>query len=97
MTEDTGKNVVDRTADLTEGVFKAVEAGQRAAIDAVRKFVETIDNAIPPEGEGPSQRQTVIDAAFDMADKLVTTQYNFLSNIVRNVEHSVAKTESEEK
>ena len=96
MTEDTGKNVIDRTADLTEAVFKAVEAGQKAAIDAVRKFVETIDKAIPEVGASPAQRQTVIDAALDMADNLVTAQYNFLSSIVRNVDRSVAKTESKE-
>ena len=41
MTQDAGKNVVKTTAHLTEGAVKAVEAGQRAAIDAVRKFVET--------------------------------------------------------
>lgn len=96
MAEDPGKNVVDRTADLTEGVFKAVEAGQRAAIDAVRKFVETIDKTIPEVVASPSQRQTVIDAALDMADKLVTTQYNFLSSIVRNVDRSVSKTEDKQ-
>ncbi len=93
MAEDMGKNVVDRTADLTEGVIKAVEAGQRAAIDAVRNFVETVDKALPEAGESPSRRQTVIDAALDMADKLVTTQYNFLSSIVRNVDRSVTNTE----
>lgn len=93
MTDDTGKSVVDRTADLTDGVLKAVESGQRAAIDAVRKFVETMDKTIPEVLASPEQRQTVIDAALDMADKLVTTQYNFLSSIVRNVEGSVARTE----
>lgn len=93
MAEDTGKNVVDRTADLTDGVLKAVESGQRAAIEAVRKFVETMDKTIPEVVASPEQRQTVIDAALDMADKLVTAQYNFLSSIVRNVEGSVAKTE----
>ena len=91
MAEDTGKNVVHETADLTEGVIKAVEAGQRAAIDAVRKFVETMDKAIP-EMASATQRQSVIDAALDMADKLVTTQYNFLSSIVRNVERSVSES-----
>lgn len=83
--------MVDRTAELTEGVFKAVEAGQRAAIDAVRNFVETVDKTLPEGDENPSRRQTVIDAALDMADKLVTTQYNFLSGIVRNVDRSVTK------
>jgi hypothetical protein len=96
MTEDTGKNVVDKTADLTEGVLKAVEAGQRAALDAVRKFVETIDKTIPEVGASPSQRQTVIDAALDMADKLITTQYNFLSSIVQNVDRSVSKSAGKE-
>ncbi|HYO85272.1 MAG TPA: hypothetical protein VES01_02255 [Dermatophilaceae bacterium] len=96
MTDDTGKNVVEKTAELTESVIKAVEAGQRAAIDAVRKFVETIEKTIPESGEKHSQRQTVIDAALDMADKLVTTQHNFLSSIVRNADRAAAKDDSKE-
>jgi hypothetical protein len=75
---------LDRTADLSENVLRNVEGAQRAAIEAVRKFVDTVDEALPAMGEHPSRREHVIDAALDMADKLVTTQYEFLRGVVRS-------------
>ena len=70
-------------------MFTSVEAGQRTAIAAVRTFVDTVDKAIPALGEHPSRRETVIDAALDMADKLVTTQYHFLRSVVRSADRSL--------
>jgi N-acetylglucosamine kinase-like BadF-type ATPase len=83
------KSPVDRTAELSDEVLKAVEAGQRAAIEAVRKFVDTVDEVLPALGERPSRRETIIDAALDMADRLVTTQYNFIRNVVRSADRSL--------
>ena len=34
---------IDRTAKLSEELFEEVEAGQRAAIKAVKEFVDTVD------------------------------------------------------
>ena len=85
------KTAVDTTADLSEDVLKSVEAGQRAAIEAVRKFVETVDEALPAIGDRPSRRESVIDAALEMADKLVTTQYDFLRSVVRSADRSLSK------
>jgi len=85
------KGAVAKTADLSEEVLKTVEAGQRAAIEAVRKFVDTVDEALPAIGDRPSRRETLIDAALDMADKLVTTQYDFLRTIVRSADRSLSE------
>ena len=83
------KSPVDRSAELSDEVLKAVEAGQRAAIEAVRKFVDTVDEVLPALGGRPSRRETIIDAALDMADRLVTTQYNFIRNVVRSADRSL--------
>jgi hypothetical protein len=85
------KGAVARTADLSEEVLKTVETGQRAAIEAVRKFVDTVDEAFPAIGDRPSRRETLIDAALDMVDKIVTTQYDFLRSIVRSADRSLTK------
>ena len=61
-----------------------VEAGQRAAIEAVRTFVDTVDEALPAIGERPSRRQEIIDAAMDMSDRLVHTQYEFIRRVVKS-------------
>jgi hypothetical protein len=79
------------TVDLSEGVLKSVEASQLAAIKAVRKFVDTLDELLPAVGERPSRRESVIDAALEMANRLVTTQYDFLRSVVRNADRSLTK------
>ncbi len=101
MTETTSKStpdtaatvhtVAERAAGLSDDVLTSVEAGQRAAIDAVRKFVDTVDEALPTKDDHPSRRETVIDAALDMADRLVTTQYEFLRSVVHSADRSLRK------
>lgn len=81
----------DRAHHVSEDVFTEVEAGQRAAIQAVKKFVDTVDHTLPPEGEEPSRRQTVVDAAMDMADRLVQVQYEFLRKVVRSAGKSLER------
>jgi hypothetical protein len=77
------RSAVDRTTELSNEVLESVEKGQRAAIEAVRKFVDTVDEKLPSLGdEHPSRRQEIIDAALELADRLVHTEYDFLRNVV---------------
>jgi len=75
------RTAVDRTTKLSDELLESVEAGQRAAIDAVHKFVDTVDRTLP-HGESPSRRQEVVDSALEMADRLVHTQYDFIRKVV---------------
>jgi hypothetical protein len=75
--------IVDRPTELSEQTLESVEKGQRAAIEAVRKFVDTVDQKLPSLGdEHPSTRQEIIDAALELSDRLVHTQYGFLREVV---------------
>ncbi len=85
------QTAIDRTAELSADVLKDVESGQRAAIDAVRKFVDTVDEALPPHGEGPRSRQEVVDSALEMADKLVHTQYEFIRKVIDSAGKSMRR------
>jgi hypothetical protein len=80
--EPNGRNAVERTTELSEEVLQSLEEGARAAIDAVRKFVETVDQALPLPGEGASKREEITDSALEMAQRLVTMQYDFLRKVV---------------
>jgi len=75
---------VERTAELSEQVLEEVKSGQESAIEAVRKFMESVDEALPDHGEDPSRRQQVIDSALEMSEKLVQTQYDFLTRVVHS-------------
>lgn len=81
----------ERAEKLSEDVFQEVEAGQRAAIKAVKQFVDTVDRTLPPQADGPSKRQTVVDAAMEMADQLVHVQYDFLRKVVRSTGKSLGR------
>lgn len=94
MAKKTDKTAVDRAADLSDEVLESLEAAQRKAIKAVRKFAETVDEAMPTLGEGPSRGETVLDAALDMADNFVTTQYEFLRTVVRSTDDTVGTPEA---
>ncbi len=81
-------SVIDKTTGLSEDVLESVEAGQRAAIEAVRAFFGTVDEAIPNHGDGPARRQDVVDSALEMADRLVQSQHDF----IRKVIHTAGKS-----
>jgi hypothetical protein len=85
------KTVVERVADVSEEVLKSVESGQRAAIDAVRKFVGTVDEAIPARGDRQSEHKTIVDAALEMADKLVKTQHEFVRSVINSASETLKK------
>jgi hypothetical protein len=73
-------------------VLESVESGQRAAIDAVRNFVDALDHAVPAHGAGVSKRQDVFDSAMQMADRLVHTQYDFMRNVIASAGTSLTKS-----
>jgi hypothetical protein len=85
--------VVDRTTDLSDEVLKSVEAGERAVIEAVRKFVDTVERTRPHSDEGPSRGQEILDSAMDMADRLVDTQYDFLRKVIDSAAKSLTGRE----
>ena len=86
-------SAVERTAELSDEVLKSLEAGQRAAIEAVTKFVDTVDQTLPALGERPSRRQEIVDAAMEMADGLVHTQYDFIRKVVKSAGTTLSRAE----
>ena len=81
--------IADKPTELTEQVLESVRTGEQAVIEAVRKFADSVDQALPHLGEAPSRRQKVIDSGLEMADRLVQAQYDFLSNVVRSAGQSL--------
>jgi hypothetical protein len=88
---------VDKTKELSEEVLDSLEKGQRTAIEAVRKFVDTVDHTLPalPHGEGASKRQEIVDSALEMADRLVHAQYDFIHKVIDSAGKSLTKSDRE--
>ena len=89
--------IADKPTEVSEQVLESVKSGQQAAIEAVRKFVDTVDQALPKLGEAPSVRQRVIDSGLEMADSLVQAQYNCLRTVVRSAGQSLGASTTSEK
>lgn len=92
--EHKAASAVDQTRELSEEVLQSVEAGQRAAIDAVRKFVDTVDKTLPQPESGPSKRREVVDAAMEMANRLVHIEYDFLRKVVDSAGKSLTGSDN---
>jgi hypothetical protein len=83
---------IERTTDLSEDVLKSLDEGARSAIEAVRKFAETVDRVLPPRGEGPSRREEITDSALEMAQRLVHTQADFLRKVIDSAGKSLTSS-----
>ncbi len=89
---ERASDLAERAAGLSDEVLKSVESGQRTAIDAVRKFVGAVDESMPAhDDDHPSRRDTIVNAALDMADKLVETQYQFIRSVVGSASEALKK------
>ena len=86
MTQSAEKTEA-RWAELSDEVLASVEAGRTTAIAAVRKFADEI----APVPADHSRRKTVIDAALNLAEKLLTARIEFLRNVVRSAAQTVGK------
>ena len=86
MTEAPEKSE-PRWAELSDDVLESVETGRKQAIDAVRKFVDQVSRVVPEQ----PRRQTVVDAALDLAEELVTARIEFLRSVVRSAGEAVSK------
>jgi hypothetical protein len=88
-----GRSPVTRTTELSEDVLKSLDAGAQSAIEAVRKFVDTVEEALPRNGERSSKRQEVTDSAMEMAQRLVHTQADFLRKVVDSAGKSLTRSD----
>ena len=55
------------------------------------EFVDTVDEALLALGERPSRRQEIVDAAMEMAERLVHTQYDFLRSVVKSAGEALSR------
>jgi len=67
---------VDRIIDSLGGA-------ENSALEAVRRFLDTVNDAFPHLGEGGGTRQKIIDSAFNMTEELVGTSNQLAQRLVK--------------
>jgi hypothetical protein len=73
----------------TNRLISTLEDAEHASLEAVRKFVDTVDSAFPDLGEdGP--RRKIIDSAFKMTEQLVSASNRLAQNFLEVTEKALS-------
>lgn len=95
MTHTDAQAPATRTTDLLDEVRESAKVGQHAAAEALRNFRQTVDEVIP-EAVQPL-RTKLVDAAIELADKLVAAQYQFNRNLIRSADRALSSSDGDQK
>jgi hypothetical protein len=71
--------------ELMKQWIELAKSSEQTALATVRKFVETVEHAMPLDVVDLSRRREVIDAALEMAQRLIHTQQDFVRSAVRSM------------
>ncbi|MCB1029857.1 MAG: hypothetical protein KDA95_00880 [Acidimicrobiales bacterium] len=88
----TSKDAGQGVQDLLEGL----QQNEKSALDAMKRFVDTVNDAFPDISEG-GPRQQIIDAAFKMTEQVVDASNRLATNLVdvaQNAIEGITKSES---
>lgn len=75
-------------------IIDAVAQGEHDALAAVRRFVDTVDAAVPNvvgADEEPPRRTQIIDAAFEMVQRLLAVSNDFARDLVEVTETTLGR------
>ena len=81
--------------ELRDDVRESAKAGQQAATDALRKFRDTV-NEVVPEAMQPL-RDKLVGSALELADKLVSVQYDFHRNLIQTADRALNRPDEQQK
>jgi hypothetical protein len=72
----------------TTRIFDTIEHFERAALEAARKVLDTVDGAFPDLGDdGP--RRKIIDSAFNTTEQLLSASTRLAQNILEATEKAL--------
>lgn len=87
MTQSATPKTPEQQPELLEEVRDSARVGQHAAAEALRKFMRSLDDAIP-EAVQPL-RTKIVDAAVELADSLAAAQYQFNRKLIRSADRAL--------
>jgi hypothetical protein len=84
----------ERGSDGATRLIDSVQDMEQSAVEAVRKFVDTVDGVFPDVGDEGARRK-VIDGAFTMVERLVGASNRFAQDVVRTTERAIDRLDRE--
>ncbi|ORB63901.1 hypothetical protein [Mycolicibacterium tusciae] len=89
------QQATSHSIDLLDDVRDAAKVGQHAAAEALRAFRQTVDEAVPQAVE--PLRTKIVDAAVELADKLVAAQFQLNRDLIHSAERALTKSDGDKK
>lgn len=95
MSDTATKQESSPSTELLDEVQDSAKTGQHAAAEALRIFRQTVNEAVP-EAMQPL-RTKLVDAAIELADKLVAAQYQFNRSLIRAADRALSQSDEDQK
>lgn len=86
---------MERATELSEDMVQALEDGGRAAVEAVKLFLVTVEEALPQVEGARRVEKKITESALKMAEQLIHTQSEFLQKVVDSAGKSLSRSEEE--
>ena len=86
---------MERATELSEDMVQALEDGGRAAVEAVKLFLVTVEEALPQVEGARRVEKKITESALKMAEQLIHTQSEFLQKVVDSAGKSLSQSEEE--
>ena len=97
MTEDEhmAKKTEDVGAEFLLDLIKTVDDNERAALDAIRRFVASVDKALPRSDKksGPRRQVEVVEAALKMIEQLLGVSNDVAQRLTESVREALPEIE----
>lgn len=82
------KGAEQKSADGVQQLIEGLQQNERSALEAVKRFVDTVNDSFPSVGQdGP--RQKIIDTAFRMTQQIVDASNQLAINLVGVTENTL--------
>jgi len=69
--------------DNADRIIESVEDAENSALEAVRKFLDTVNEVFPDFTAEGGPRRKIIDSGFKMAEQLVGTSSQLAQRIIK--------------
>ncbi len=76
-----------------ERVIESLKTGETSALEAVHKFVDTVNSAFPDLGADDGLRKKIIDSAFKMTEQLIGTANDVARQVMKASQDAVSGSE----
>lgn len=83
-------------AEFLLELIGTVEDDEKAAFDAIRRFVESVDSSLPGGGKkgAPSRRVKLVEAALDMIEQLLGVSNDAAQRLTTSIRNAIPQFEA---